>query len=264
MHQDYFTSLSREFMRGMTDFLPEHRGTYFIARDQVEPSKELLELIFKKLDYWLEQETDDITTKQFLKLLAYLRVVFLQDSVLLRSQYPQHSLWLLSIFKHPLYVSFAVDVAASLNDEGKNMNSQIRTVIPILGQQILNLNTSLTDLLIENFKNQQHQAMKMESKLNDFLESKIAFQMTPIKRQKLLHMVEEVKTSETFIEASISIDSRLLFSPSTATSKASLSFVSPSKKTISSRFMPQKRATSPPSTYMLSRNVHTVVDLFKK
>ena len=270
MHKGYLTGLPRAFMRGMAGFQSEHAGTYFISRGQVQPSNELRQMIFPKLDYWIQQKTDDIATRQFLRLLAYLRIVFLQDSVLHRAQYPEHSLWHLDVFQHPLYTSFATDVIASLKDKDRDMDSQIRTAIPILGQQVLNLNASLASMLTEGFKNQHQQAAKMEGKLDDFLEGKIAFTMTPVKRQKLLQFNTVVEDSETIQEDPIPIDPRLLpFSSSTAaaasTAVTSLCFVSPSKKASSARSKAAAaRATTPPPVYQLSRTVHTVSDLHKE
>ncbi|KAG6318340.1 hypothetical protein E4U22_005470 [Claviceps purpurea] len=50
----------------MAGFQSEHAGTYFIARAEVEPPKELLDMVFPKLNYWLRQPTEDIATKSFL------------------------------------------------------------------------------------------------------------------------------------------------------------------------------------------------------
>ncbi|KAG6243180.1 hypothetical protein E4U23_006631 [Claviceps purpurea] len=50
----------------MAGFQSEHAGTYFIARVEVEPPKELLDMVFPKLNYWLRQPTEDIATKSFL------------------------------------------------------------------------------------------------------------------------------------------------------------------------------------------------------
>ena len=155
---------------------------------------------------------------------------------------------------------------ASLNDKDRDLDSQIRTAIPILGQQVLNLNTSITGMLTEGFKNQLQQAAKMEGKLDDFLEGKIAFTMTPVKRQKLLHWTTAEENSETVNP--IPIDPRLLAASTstTSTTQASLSFVSPSKKASSARSKSAaaRATTTPPPVYQLSRNVHTITDLLKE
>ncbi len=245
-------------MRGMAGFQSEYSGTYFIARSQVEPPKELLQLIFPKLDFWMQTTTTDIATKGFLSLLAHLRLVFLQDSVLLRADYPQHSLWNLEVFKHPQYTSFAIDVLAHLNDDDKDMDSQIRLAIPILRQQVLNLNSSITNLVTDSFNKQLEQSLKMEGKLDDFLEGKIAFAFTPIKAQKLLN-------AAAVRDAPCAIDPRLQSSATTASSSTSLSFASPSKRATPSRSY-RHRSTSPsaPPSYLLNRNIHTLTDLWKE
>ena len=257
MHKGYLTSLPRRFMRGMAGFQPEHGGAYFIARAQVEPPSELVLLIFSKLNHWLQQPTDDIATKQFLKLLNYLRVVFLQDSVILRNRYPTHSLWHHKVFKHPLYLTFAANVIARLDDKDRDMNSQIQLAIPLLGQQVLNLDASLSSLIAGGFNQQREQAEKLEGKLDDFLDGKITFELTPIKRQKVLGMMANSR------DTPISIDPRLQASSSTN----SISFVSPTRRTASSSHAERQRPSSPcpqAPSYFLNRQVHTVPDLFRE
>ena len=65
----------------------------------------------------VENSSKDIATKQFLKLLALLRIIFLQNSVFLRQKYPRHPL-----FDHPLYFLpeygvFAEEVLANSVDK---------------------------------------------------------------------------------------------------------------------------------------------------
>jgi len=246
-------------MRGMAGFQSKPSGTYFVARSQVEPLKELLRLVFPNLDYWLQQPTTDVAMKGFLKLLAYLRMVFLQDFVLLRVDFPHRCLWNLEVFKHLLHASFVTDILARLNDDGKDMNSHIRLAIPILGQQVLNVNSSMTDLATNGFQKQLENALKMEGKLSDFLQGKIAFQLTPVKAQKLC----EASTKP------ISVDPRLWSSTTdlmvSAPAFTPLSLVSPSKIADSSRSQAhQLTPPVPPPSYTLSRNIHTLTDLWKE
>ena len=77
MHKDYFISLPRQFIRDIIDFQLKHVDTYFIVKKYIQSSKELLKLIFSKFNHWMKQSTKDITIKQFLKLLIYLRRIFL-------------------------------------------------------------------------------------------------------------------------------------------------------------------------------------------
>ncbi|KAG6081654.1 hypothetical protein E4U16_007148, partial [Claviceps sp. LM84 group G4] len=50
--------------------------------------------------------------------------------------------------------------------------------MPILGQQVLNLQSSLTAMISTGFEKQQQYTQQLKSKLDDFLEDRIAFQMT--------------------------------------------------------------------------------------
>ena len=130
-----------------------------------------------------------------MKLLIYLRIIFLQDSTLFRTNYFLHFLWRHEIFNHFLYASFVINVLSRFENKDRNLNSQVRTIISILNQQMFNLNSSLNVLIIENFEKQQKQSVKIESKLNDFLNDKIAFIMTSMKRRKFL----DVNTKKAFI-----------------------------------------------------------------
>ena len=151
MHKGYLTSLPREFMRGMAAFDPKHPGTYHIARAAVTPSSELLSSFWPSLDKWLKHFFNDIATIQFVRLLDYLRVVFLQDSVLLRQKYPQHPLWNHRLFSLPEYDVFAADVLAHLDEKEMDQNSLIRTALPQLGQQVVDLHVGLTSLMNAGF-----------------------------------------------------------------------------------------------------------------
>jgi len=71
----------------------------------------------------------------------------------------------------------------------------------LLEQQMLNLNVSLLNLILDNFNSQRKQATKIKSKLDDFLDNKIIFELILVKRQKLLNLATK--------NTSISIDSRL-------------------------------------------------------
>ena len=98
----------------------------------------------------------------------------------------------------------------------------------------------------------------MKRKLNDFLKGKIIFIMISIKRQKLLNATT---TTTPFF---IFIDSRLqsifiYFELQNFLSSIVLFFIS------LSFIFSLNKATSPSSTtYFLNRNVHIVIDLFKK
>jgi len=118
---------------------------------------------------------------------------------------------------------------------------------------VLNLNASLSSLILDGFNSQREQTTRMKGKLDDFLDNKITFELTPIKRQKLLDLATK--------DTPISIDSR--FQPSSSTTF--VSFVSSTKQTTSLPAIELQRSSSPSSpSYLLNRQVQTVIDLFKE
>jgi len=64
---------------------------------------------------------------------------------------------------------------------------------------MLNLNILLLSLIFDNFILQHKQATKIKSKLNNFLNNKIIFELIFIKRQKLLNLT--AKNTSIFINS---------------------------------------------------------------
>jgi hypothetical protein len=58
----------------------------------------------------------DLAGSGFLRLLHTLRVILLQDSVVLRQQFPLHPLWKDPLFSYEAYRRFAARVESSLVD----------------------------------------------------------------------------------------------------------------------------------------------------
>ncbi|KAG2215455.1 hypothetical protein INT45_014291, partial [Circinella minor] len=107
----YLTNLPHELLRTLAGFPTEH-GYFYLSRANVQPPEGLCKKIFKFIDYW-RQKLDEGNVEQvscaadmFLKLLDRLRVVFLQDSVLLKKRYPHHYLWNHPLFQSELYKDF--------------------------------------------------------------------------------------------------------------------------------------------------------------
>jgi len=148
------------------------------------------------------------------------------------------------------------------------MDSQSRIAISILGQQVLNLSSSITGLITNGFDKHLEHALKIEGKLDDFLEGKIAFQMISVKLSRLLN-------TATLIDTSLSIDPRLQRSVPANNSAFSSFFVSTALVAASAVSNTASTATIffisppqppplPPTTYALCRNVHTVTELWRE
>jgi len=62
--------------------------------------------------------------------MEYLKMIFLQDSVLLRERWPHYSNFQQPLFRSFDYVRFAADVLAAYRNSEVSYNEQVHTVIP--------------------------------------------------------------------------------------------------------------------------------------
>ncbi|KAG2216141.1 hypothetical protein INT45_002562 [Circinella minor] len=67
----------------------------------------------------------DLAGPNFLVLLKYLCIVFLQDSVVLKQQHPTHFLWSYAIFDNPLYKQYEIDLSSQLVTSLRNISGDI-------------------------------------------------------------------------------------------------------------------------------------------
>ena len=115
-------------MRAIAGWPQDGKG-YFLPRAQEVPEEALYSRIWPEADRWHKRmeayhpDRDDnevvrldLAGTGFLRLLRALRVVLLQDSVILRKQFPLHPLWKDSLFNCPEYLRFAARVESSLAD----------------------------------------------------------------------------------------------------------------------------------------------------
>ena len=122
----YLSYLPRAFMRSIAGF-PQRGNAYFLPRAREIPDEALCTRIWPEVDVWLERmeayhpdRTDnevvrlDLAGSGFLRLLRTLRVILLQDSVVLRQQFPRHPLWADPLFNCEEYRRFAARVESSL------------------------------------------------------------------------------------------------------------------------------------------------------
>jgi len=100
----YLSYLPYMFMRSIASFLKEGKG-YFLPYTQEVPEEVLCLKIWPKTDVWLKriktyhpERADnkvvwlDLVGLGFLRLLRALRVILLQDSVILCKQFPLYPL----------------------------------------------------------------------------------------------------------------------------------------------------------------------------
>jgi hypothetical protein len=122
----YLSYLPHAFIRSIAGFPIEGKG-YFLPHARETPPPALCSKIWPEADLWLERmeayrpdRADnevmrlDLAGSGFLRLLGALRVIPLQDSVVLRKAFPLYSPWKDSLFHCKEYRRFAARVEDSL------------------------------------------------------------------------------------------------------------------------------------------------------
>ena len=114
------------FIRSIAGFLQKGKGYFILHACKILPAVLCLK-IWPEVDVWLKRmeaycpdKADnevvwlDLAGSGFLHLLCALRVVLLQDSVVLRKEFPGHPLWKDPLFDGEEYRRFAGRVEDSL------------------------------------------------------------------------------------------------------------------------------------------------------
>ena len=82
-----------------------------------------------------ETDRQDLAAQGFLRLLQQLRIVLLQDSVVMRREFPDHPMSADPIFARDDYLTFAKDVELSLLDAEEPEEVQIRKTLPAIAER---------------------------------------------------------------------------------------------------------------------------------
>ncbi|CEG69734.1 hypothetical protein RMATCC62417_05756 [Rhizopus microsporus] len=151
----YISSLPVEAMKSLAGF-PPHQGSYFLPRAVVISPKDLQVLIFPDIEFWKEKfdnddrVQEDIAGPNFLGLLAQLRVVFLQDSVILKKRCPNYYLWTFELFSNSLYKVFEDQLLASLQegDAAFTPSQRVTMAIPELVSSLHSRFSSITSTML--------------------------------------------------------------------------------------------------------------------
>ena len=149
----YGNGMSRPAMRAMAGFPPDDCA-FYLPRACLRPPDSLITQVFPELDHWKYRHTEGINCDKkfavdgYLRLLSWLRIVLLQDAVVLNDSYRQHV-----IFQHPIFHSQEfLDYKSALQQQLDTMESpleqQIQRVLPELCRQITSNNNSLKEHLL--------------------------------------------------------------------------------------------------------------------
>jgi hypothetical protein len=104
--QHYLSNIPIKAIGLMSGF-GDKPGFFYLPRVLVIPFESLQETIFPDIEEWLNDSSINISGMGFLQLLIELRVILLQEAVLLRSLDPNNALFLDPVFKSQEFEQFA-------------------------------------------------------------------------------------------------------------------------------------------------------------
>jgi hypothetical protein len=82
------------------------------------------------------KDQDDMAAQGFLRLLKQLRIILLQDSVILQKVFPGHPMWQDRIFVRDDYQEFSRQLEASLLCTETPQEIQLQQSVPIIADQL--------------------------------------------------------------------------------------------------------------------------------
>jgi Centromere DNA-binding protein complex CBF3 subunit, domain 2 len=178
----------------VADFEPDYPLNYFIPRETVKPARSLRQRVWPQLDRWrqahlglpgaTEAVEPNLAAGGFLELLDKLRDVFLQDSVFVRRDHPDHPLFRDVLFTGPEYASFATAVLAAadtLRHEDPHLVA-IEKAIPSVNERLW----SMTGVIqtgqaahVVSLAQIRSSLDELTRKLDDFLTGSFSLTFTP-------------------------------------------------------------------------------------
>jgi Centromere DNA-binding protein complex CBF3 subunit, domain 2 len=183
MNGCYTTSLPRDAMRGLAGF-PLAAGSFYLPRAQVMPSIALQQMIFPATDSWCHQfatgkvEQMDMAGQGFLQLLCDLRIILLQDSILLRQSFPEHPLWQHPVFSSEEYNQFE-RLATDSDPEIEPEELLLQRTVPLIAERLQMANSNIVQELRLGFTEQQTSLTHLKTRIGDFFEGRIPFVLMP-------------------------------------------------------------------------------------
>jgi hypothetical protein len=279
----YLTHLPRKFIRSMAGFSPSAQGSFYLPRAKVLPPRSLEQAVWPFIDEWLAwfdsytgdkakdnkqqqlgrepvdytaddgddgaiADREDLAAQGFLRLLQQLRIVLLQDSVIMRQEFPGHPIWTDPIFARADYLAFAKDVELSLLDVEEPEEVQIRKTLPAIAERLSILHQGLTREVNDWGTETREQLNGIEARLGDLLEGRISLTLYPTRRTMMA-------SPGSSTPASVATVARPFYSALASPSPAAApSHSSP----------PLEPQQPPPPLYVLSRAVTTVPQLWRE
>jgi Centromere DNA-binding protein complex CBF3 subunit, domain 2/Transcriptional activator of glycolytic enzymes len=172
MTRIYLSSLPREYIRKVAGHPRE--GHYFVDRAQIQPPASLLSKVFPLVERDLGLYNDgtyesSLSGQGFLRLLRYLKTVFLQDSVILREQWPEHPNFQDPLFKTEEYQTFAAEVLAACGNPVVTHSEHLHQAVPevvleldAVRREFASLSHSLSHTVQHRFERTHRQQQHLE------------------------------------------------------------------------------------------------------
>ncbi|KAE8227094.1 hypothetical protein CF326_g7615 [Tilletia indica] len=149
----YLTSVTLQPIRALSGFNIVG-GDYWLPRAVVDPPTTLSERIFP----WIETKYEQVKTRaqaggeadgaalQFLDMLKYLRVVLLQDSVLLQTKNPSFPLWNHPPFNTVEFATYAQNLTQTISTTTSPFDISVTQLVPALGTALGHVRSELSAL----------------------------------------------------------------------------------------------------------------------
>ena len=285
----YLSNLPLEFVRSMAGFTPL-AGNFYLPRAKVQPPPSLIDAVWPWVDQWLawlkahtgpsevgredglggvaaaayedlplqdlpsdKEDPTDIAAQGFLQLLKELRVILLQDSVIMRTEFPDHPIWNDPLFGRADYAEFAAGVHLSLEDIALPDEVRLRNVLPDLAttfvSQSANIVRTTETCWNQNFTLLQHIQATLDGLFGG-----------PLTATVNLHKPANIPAQPQFL--------RTMPLQSSLPAAASASTLLPAAELMQD--VPTLPATAPldpdasPPAYLMSRSLTTVYDAWRE
>lgn len=196
----YLSHIQRDFVRALAGFAPHGAGNYYLPRAKIAPPASLVRDLWPWVDQWSawfkdsqdgvlkasvkssyegplgweplppsEEDSDDLAGQGFLRLLDTLRTIFLQDSVVLRKEFPRHPIWGHSLFVRGDYLAFAAEVELSLGDVQEPEEVRLRKVLPDIAMRFDAVHQDIVQTVNDHASRSYPLVQRMHSQLEDLL-----------------------------------------------------------------------------------------------
>lgn len=121
-----------------------------------------------------EEDRTDMAAQGFLGLLDKLRTIFLQDSVILRKEFPEHPIWRQEIFVREDYREFAAQVERATATVEEPFEVRLRNLLPDIASSVSNSHHDLVRRLDVQAHETHSHLQTMQRSFDDLFAGRLA------------------------------------------------------------------------------------------